>query len=345
MYSENVYILQAQKGCFVTGLSESVYKTASPTTGDYSGGEVAPLRNPREPFLSIHQSRALLVSSAISHREQKTRQIKIYKKDVKITRNAPPPGKSKVCTPRGKIDSFSQKSRARLRFVAANSDRPLISQFCLTYHQQIPDSGQAIKKHLDIFLKFLSRQVHDFVYLWVLEFQKRGAPHFHVFLSIPPDPYFQCLMASRWRQITGESEEHERFHAHASNWIDWDMGNGSYLCKYLCKGEQKTVPEHFKDVGRFWGCSRRMVTVQAVIEESDLANQSQGAQVNPETGELEEPKSYARIVRALRRFQRAVYRRHLKGKRLRLVCGRSSLVPGGAALVPRLLEFYRPPPF
>lgn len=285
-----------------------------------------------------------LVSSAISHHGKNTHQLKVYKRDVKLTRSAPRPGRQDVHTPRGKVDSFSKKSRQRLRFTAANSDQPLVSQFCLTYHENIPTDGRTCKRHLDILLKFLRRQIQGLAYLWVLEFQKRGAPHFHLFLSIPPDRELQGKLASRWRQITGETEKHERFHAHEDNWISWEMGSGAYLCKYLDKAAQKDVPDNFQDVGRFWGCTRGMVTVHDVIDAATVADQDahQTPQVDPQTGEITAPlKRFYQLRRTLKRYQYAQLRQRLSGKKLRIVSRRSTLVQGGACILPRLLEYYQ----
>lgn len=40
---------------------------------------------------------------------------------------------------------------------------------------------------------------------------------------------------------------------------------GAYAAKYSSKSEQKTVPERYKSVGRFWGTFGKINTKQAVI--------------------------------------------------------------------------------
>lgn len=84
------------------------------------------------------------------------------------------------------MNGFSDKSRARLRHVAENSALPLISQFSLTYHHEFPDYGRTCKAHLNAFLTFLRRIIPGIGNLWLAEFQRRNAPHFHLFLTIPP---------------------------------------------------------------------------------------------------------------------------------------------------------------
>jgi hypothetical protein len=56
------------------------------------------------------------------------------------------------------------------------------------------------------------------------------------------------------------------FHNNDKNFISWDMGNGSYICKYLEKSRQKDVPDGFLNVGRFWGSSRGLVPMPIDVD-------------------------------------------------------------------------------
>lgn len=182
----------------------------------------------------------------------------LYRTSLKVQKkfkfnSSPKGGKN-----RGEIDHFSDKAKKRLRFSVLNSFPFLISQFCCTYHQNPPTEGKVLKKHLNIFLTRLRKNVKC-KYLWILEFQKSGNPHFHIFLTVPPNNNLHEYLAKTWNRITQESEEHYRFHRHPHNFIDWDMGSGAYTTKYLDKASQKNVPEGFGKVGRFWGASRGLV--------------------------------------------------------------------------------------
>ena len=161
---------------------------------------------------------------------------------------------------RGKIDSFSDKSRRNLKFVASNCFPLLVSQFCLSYgSDNIPADGIQTHLHLKRFLDVVRRKYPGSTYLWVLEFQRRGVPHLHVFFSFPPSPSKHQFLADTWVRVTGGSVAQQRVHEHQNNFTSWDMGKGGYVCKYIEKEEQKHVPPEFMNVGRFWGCSRNMV--------------------------------------------------------------------------------------
>lgn len=174
-------------------------------------------------------------------------------------------------TSRGTVDSFSAKSKRRLLHLAANSDMELTSTFILTYHLTEP-TGLEVKRHLKNFLKCLSRRFPDSTYLWILEFQNRGAPHYHVYTSIPsPTDQDKNWVAKSWNRITKESEKHRWQHAKSDNWRSWKMGTGKYLTKYLDKQSQKNVPEGYDFPGRFWGHSRNLKTSSQIITAATLA--------------------------------------------------------------------------
>lgn len=241
--------------------------------------------------------------------------FEVFKSAVRIIRNFARNSKpSSVTAPRGVINSFSDASRRRLKFVAANCDPDLVSSFCLTYHNNAPVDGSVCKSQLNLFLTELRRVYHDVKYLWILEFQSRGCPHFHLFLSCPPDSAMQKFMASAWNRITSESPEHLSFHEHPSNFFTWEMGSGSYLTKYLDKEAQKFVPESFFNVGRFWGCSRGLVPPGLVVDETDLAR-FDAVQFDPVTGEEKSVCAKKYVARAICKFHRAKLRQYRRVSR------------------------------
>ena len=160
---------------------------------------------------------------------------------------------------RAAIDGFSLSSRRRL--VRTIYDQPFpegeCTQFALTFHDYYPMDGQALKKMLNLFLTHLRKKFPNFKYLWVLEFQRRGAPHFHFFIDRSFDNQdFRDYVARLWCDCTGGgTREMYEYHRDYRNFIDWILSPG-YAVKYLSKGYQKQVPERFSSVGRFWGCSR-----------------------------------------------------------------------------------------
>jgi hypothetical protein len=198
----------------------------------------------------------------------------IYSNDIKIMPFSPPTQKSKTSVIRIKrvknIQSFNNRSVSNLLHICRNSGHKIKSSFCLTYHNNYPSYGRILKKHLHSFLVML-HELHKFQYIWVLEFQERGAPHFHFFVDVSSkNKKFHEDFAKIWNSITKESELHYAFHMSSRNFFPWNMITGTYLSKvYMAKSNQKDVPENFKNVGRFWGCSRSMKPVAVIISSVD----------------------------------------------------------------------------
>lgn len=226
-----------------------------------------------------------LVSTSISRQPSETGTLKTSFKALRVTKpcnsssDQTPPDRSGTT-----IQGFSTKSRSRLRILAENSAVPLISQFGLTYHNEWPVDGRLAKRHLDNFLRQLRRLVPDIGYLWLLEFQRRNAPHFHIFLTIPPTEELRLKLAAAWCQITSPNDpEALRFHQDQRNWIDWDMFSSGYLTKYLDKDAQKSIPEGYYNFGRFWGNSRNIAVPWLEQSEETLDLLSV---IDEETGEI-----------------------------------------------------------
>lgn len=231
--------------------------------GANSAGRAEPLGEAAECSLGTNTKSqaagAPLVSSAISRRG-----LEVYPVSVKIVR---PSTSSSVPPPvRSAIDSFSDKSRRRLRFTALNAFPALSAQFGMTYPETWPDDGRIVKRHLDNFLHKFRRRWPDHSYLWIFEFQRRGAPHFHLFTSLPVTDQHRHELAAMWVKTICGGNSSLLVHDHSSNFIKWEMRGGSYLCKYLEKQAQKCVPEQFLNVGRFWGASRGIVPEPVFVD-------------------------------------------------------------------------------
>jgi hypothetical protein len=215
-----------------------------------------------------------------------------------------PPGR------RSEISSFSQASKSRLKFTAANAFPELVSQFAMTYHHASPD-GRTIKQHLDRFLVSLRRRFPAVRYLWILEFQTRNTPHFHLFLSLPHGTTsLHSFLAEKWHQIAEpDSPEHLKFHVHKKNFIPWDMGSAGYLCKYLDKEAQKAVPVGYTGVGRFWGNTRGLVPDAIEIDMETVDNAFSYENTDYQTGEVNEFKASEYVTRQLCRHHESTLKR------------------------------------
>lgn len=225
---------------------------------------------------------------SISHRSGDPRKrlptpdrLELLPSDVRVVRDLgpqPQPAHLRDCR-RGEVQMFSARSASRLTRTARNASPALVSQFCLTYHQANPD-GATAKKHLDTWLKAVRRAVPGAGYLWILEFQTRGVPHFHVWLTVPFSEVTWKRLGAAWNRIAEPtSPEHLWWHTEERpgprgkpqrSMLAWDMKGAGYLRKYMSKEAQKCVPGGFGWVGRFWGCSRDLVPEPITIEAADL---------------------------------------------------------------------------
>ena len=204
--------------------------------------------------------------------------VQVYTSDVKIKRPAIQPANPQRGK-RGSIFEFSASSMNRLLFYCRNSGHFIQSQFCCTYHNSWPLNGKALKEQLQALIHRIKRKYGRGIhYLWVLEFQERGAPHIHLFLDIPPTRNNRWFLADAWLDVSDQSGDVmcRRFHRNPKNFFSWEMRSGAYLAKeYIGKVEQKHVPESFHNVGRFWGTSRNMTPVFSTIDPRNEATERQ----------------------------------------------------------------------
>lgn len=159
---------------------------------------------------------------------------------------------------RGKVTKLSAQSIDRMKLHIRNlPDRAIVAFLTLTYPADFPTDGTEIKRHLKNMREWLKRRKVGGV--WFLEFQARGAPHFHLFLSAYPAGGVAAV-SSAWHKIVGtHDEKHLRWHkGELSGRPCLEMmrkphAASAYAVKYASKLEQKLVPDWFQNVGRFWG--------------------------------------------------------------------------------------------
>jgi hypothetical protein len=295
--SSKIVRTQRQGGAVIDGEPLAVVRTIAPTER-IAMGEAQAIAAPRAPLVTTHIS-------------QHGTGIDVYPRAVKVATsrdNVPQLGGGL----RGKIDSFSWASKRRLMMTAENAFPDLITQFALTYHKSQPD-GKTVKKHLNTFLTAFRRKYQGATYLWILEFQSRGVPHFHLFISLRHDlAGLGQWLGETWNRIAEpESKAHLEVHTHPNNLIAWSMETAGYLCKYLDKDAQKRVPAGFTEIGRFWGASRGIVPEPIAVKREHIEEAYN--QVDIETGEITFD-AWAFIVRTLRRHLKASWRGKRRSK-------------------------------
>lgn len=173
---------------------------------------------------------------------------------------------------RGKVSEFSAKSRVRLMSIMNRIDfsrRADCVFVTLTYGASWPSPTEA-KRHLRAFLKRIKRLRSNASALWRIEFQKRGAPHFHVLV------YGVRFIKKEWVKLAWSRVLSGQFHASDGREpftriekIRTATGAMFYLSKYVAKHSDgfNYVPylakadsaylDNGSDVGRHWGVEWR----------------------------------------------------------------------------------------
>lgn len=183
------------------------------------------------------------------------------------------------------ITGWSRKSRARMVERLCTLDyAPLFpagrlpAMVTLTYPgewESVAPNGKSVKAHLKALRKRWSRTWgEDLACVWKLEFQRRGAPHFHLLCSPPhgltaDGENFRSWLSRSWAEIVAHRDpEQYRRHLVAGTGLDWNEGLRStdpkrvavYFTKhgaFAAKEYQHNVPELWQKPGagpgRFWG--------------------------------------------------------------------------------------------
>jgi hypothetical protein len=173
-------------------------------------------------------------------------------------RRAYQPMATRTIARRGAIRAFSRGSRNRLIDFLASINRSTVRHLplfvTLTYPATYPTEGAIVKTHLDRWLKRLQREYPFASAVWKMEYQKRGAPHFHLLV-------FGCSaisvkwLARSWYEVVGSGDErHLKAGTQVKRVKSW-QGVMFYAGKYLAKVTGVEVPDH---PGRFWGVFNRV---------------------------------------------------------------------------------------
>lgn len=173
---------------------------------------------------------------------------------------------------RGVISDFTRASQRRLIETCSRWEPyGSLGMITLTYGQQFPD-GERSRDFFRAFKERMRREWPDWSGCWKLEYQKRGAPHYHFVIDtavINPDwKLFQNWVHNAWNSVIG------------SYYGDWSSGEYSfartefkrarnekrakfYLTKEVGKMVQaskewrENMDEVIDHVGRFWGWHNR----------------------------------------------------------------------------------------
>jgi len=166
---------------------------------------------------------------------------------------------------RGSVSGFSRQSRYRLMQTIGSIRREaeLPDFVTLTYPENFPTVEQS-KRDLKIFLQRLNRKFPQAGYIWKLEPQDRGAPHFHMLVwGCETKTLFRWVCVN-WYDIAGQGDinaflflqgalkDSKPCVAKVRSW----RGVWSYASKYLGKTFE-VAQWGDKWTGRFWGIGKR----------------------------------------------------------------------------------------
>lgn len=147
------------------------------------------------------------------------------------------------------ISSWNQGMARRLGAFLDNFREDFRVMVTLTYPNTFPNSGSECKRHLKAFTERARRSgyLEHASFVWFLEFQERGAPHFHLLCT---EFIGMHWVARSWSEVTGGNIQACSRTERLLN----PNSAGAYARKYAAKSEQKVVPKGFEKVGRMWGC-------------------------------------------------------------------------------------------
>jgi len=247
-----------------------------------------------------------LFNSDISHRleskNHSTLVIERYKADVKIQFHTDYSAPThKVGGKRKQIYQLSDRSVRNLKFYLRNLMHLMDSISTVTYPDDFPWDGREIKRHFDNLGKRLARK--GIKYISVMEFQERGAGHFHIFTTKPVDRQW---IAKAWYEIVDSGDEKHlkagtsvqyiveeddpRLHSDRARYkAERSKGNRnakrnyisrseaiSYMVAYYKKESQKEVPFGLYKPGRFWSASRGLIQCSKKVIKGDINDLKRG---------------------------------------------------------------------
>jgi hypothetical protein len=154
---------------------------------------------------------------------------------------------------RGKVGHFSRKSRRNLLNRILQLEHRTGYYFVTLTYQEYKEEFTTWKNDLRALYSSLHYHYPKMGFLWKLEYQKRGAPHFHLLLfdpSTPPLKELSSLVKKHWYKIVGQKSKEFRHHGVKVEVITNIKKSGFYLAMYQAKdlNERLDIPS-----GRSWG--------------------------------------------------------------------------------------------
>ena len=140
------------------------------------------------------------------------------------------------------IKTFSVNSRRRLIQLLARVNLKYYSEVYFvstTFDKVYPENSKELKYFLDRYLKSLKKSYPDLAYIWKLEIQKRGVPHFHFFFFIPSytNRYkigvVKKIIKSKWNMMLKDKNQWTKKYSVNFQTVKEKKKVFSYVAKYL----------------------------------------------------------------------------------------------------------------
>lgn len=156
---------------------------------------------------------------------------------------------------RGEIKVFSPESRYRLFRLLHQITFDRVTFCTLTYPADFPTDKKVYKAHLKEYRRRFERTYGKLRAVWRLEFQERGAPHYHImYLDAPFIPIEEWC--NLWSNVIGTDDLNHRKIGVDVKLVTNGTEKGlivAYLGKYVAKVDNSSAYEGDRKPGRWWG--------------------------------------------------------------------------------------------
>lgn len=156
--------------------------------------------------------------------------------------------------PRGKITKFTAGSKRRLMYKLGQVQRAKLPvMITLTYPGEYTQKSAVWKSHLRRFYQRMKRRYKDVAFIWKLEPQQRGAPHYHLLawgLDKIPLYTLKGWVSKAWYQVVGSGDIKHLIAGTRVETVRNRRGVMAYASKYLGKVMENI---DWDQPGRFWG--------------------------------------------------------------------------------------------
>jgi hypothetical protein len=221
--------------------------------------------------------------------------LRIYKNMVQVTDHRGGPNHEPV--KRGVVSGFSAGARKRMLEMLNQLEFERMTFITLTYPDKWDPDGHEYKKHLRRFRARIERKFGKLRVLWRLEFQKRGAPHYHLLLFDAPW-INKTWLSEAWYGSVGSGDPKHLEYGTNIKGIASQGENGkiiAYVAKYAAKQiDREAIPDDCW-TGRYYGKwnIEKAAPIEVILEIGKTVRLVAGALSLRRSGTPYEPGSLA----------------------------------------------------